>query len=144
MRILFVLENYIPHIGGVEIVFKELAERLAESGHDIDIVTHRISGTKEFEIINKVKIHRVKCLNSRYLFTLLSIPKVIMLARKADIIHTTTFNAAFPSWIASKLLGKPSLITIHEVWVGKWRKLTEMNFLNASLHEILERMIYLL
>ena len=26
MKILFVLENYLPHIGGVEIVFKNLAE----------------------------------------------------------------------------------------------------------------------
>ena len=144
MKLLFVLENYIPHVGGAEIVFKELAERLAKSGHEINIVTHKISGTKEFEVINKVKVHRVKCFGSRYLFTFFSIPKVIKLAREADIIHTTTFNGAFPSWIASKFLNKPSVVTIHEVWIGKWKNITDMNFFNAFLHNILERIIYLL
>ena len=54
MRILFVLENYIPHVGGAEIVLKNLAEGLANKGHEVNVVTHKIKGTKEFEIINTV------------------------------------------------------------------------------------------
>lgn len=144
MKIVFVLENYIPHIGGVEIVFKNLCEGLAKLGHDVSIVTHRLKGTKKFEIINGVKVYRVNCFHSRYWFTFLSVPKVLKLAKKVDIIHTTTFNGAFPAWIASKLLKKRCIITIHEVWVRKWDKLTEMGWLNAKLHNILERFIYLL
>ena len=41
MKVLFVLENYIPHIGGVEIVFKNLSGGLVKVGHDVSIVTHR-------------------------------------------------------------------------------------------------------
>lgn len=144
MRLLFILENYIPHIGGVEIVFKNLCEGLAKKGHNIDIITHRLKGTKEFEVINKVKIHRIKCFNSRYLFTFFSIPKTIKLAKKADLIHTTTFNAAFPAWLASKLLKKKCIITIHEVWIGKWNKLTESGWISSKIHDFLERLIYLL
>lgn len=144
LKILFVLENYIPHIGGVEIVFKELGEGLVKLGHEVNIVTHQLKGTKRFEVINGVNVHRIPCFQSRYLFTYLSIPKVLKLAKKADIIHTTTFNGAFPAWVASKLLKKPSIITIHEVWIGKWGKVTEMNFLSCIIHDFLERLIYML
>ena len=144
MKILFVLENYYPHIGGVEVVFQNLTEGLAKLGHDISIVTHLLKGTKKFEIINKVKVYRINCLHSRYLFTFLSIPKVINLAKKADIIHTTTFNGAPPAWFASKILKKPCIITIHEVWINKWDKLTEMSKIKAKIHNILEKIIYLL
>lgn len=144
MRVLFVLENYYPHIGGVEVVFKNLCEGLAKKGYEVDVVTHRLKGTKNYEAINDVKIHRVRCFHSRYLFTFFSIAKAVRLAKKADLIHTTTFNGAFPAWFASKILKKKCLININEVWVGKWRKITEMGWLNAKVHDLLERMIYLL
>ena len=144
MKILFVLENYIPHIGGVEVVFKNLAEGLVGLGHGVSIVTHRLKGTKKFEIINGVKVYRVNCFYSRYWFTFLSIPLILRLAKKADIIHTTTFNGAPPAWLASKLISKPCVITVHEVWVGKWHKLTEMNWLKGKIHDLLERFIYFL
>jgi len=144
MRILFVLENYIPHVGGAEIVLKNLAEGLANKGHEVNVVTHKIKGTKEFELINKVKIHRVKCFDSRYLFTFLSIPKVMKLAKNSDIIQTVTFNGAPPAWLAGKLTKKPVVIMVLEVWIGKWRKLTEMNLISSLVHDFLERLIYTL
>jgi D-inositol-3-phosphate glycosyltransferase len=144
LRVLFVLENYFPHIGGVEIVFKNLCEGLVKKGYHVDIVTHRLRGAKKSEVIGGVNIHRVNCFHSRYLFTFFSVPKVIKLAKKADLIHTTTFNAAFPAWLASRLLRKKCIITVHEVWVGKWDKLTEMSWFNAKIHDFLERLVYLL
>lgn len=144
MKILFVLENYLPHIGGVEIVFKNLCEGLARKGHKISIVTHRLKGTEKFENINGVDVYRINCFYSRYLFSFFSIPKVIKLAKEADLIHTTTFNGAFPAWVGAKLLIKKCVITVHEVWVGKWKELTEMNWINAFIHDFLERVIYFL
>ena len=40
MKILFVIENYPPHIGGVEALFKNLAEGLAKK-HEVTIITHK-------------------------------------------------------------------------------------------------------
>jgi D-inositol-3-phosphate glycosyltransferase len=144
MKILFVLENYLPHIGGVEIVFKNLSEGLVKLGHEVSIVTHRIKGTKRFEIIRGVKIHRVDCFNSRYWFTFLSIPTIINLVKEFDIIHTTSFNGAPPAWLVSKITRKKCMITIHEVWINKWDKLTKMGWINCKIHNILEQFIYLL
>lgn len=143
MKILFVVENYIPHIGGVEVVFKNLAEGLAKR-HDVTIITHRPKNTNKYEELNGVKIHRINCLQNRYLFSFLAIPKAVKEARKANIIHTTTFNGAFPAWLASKITGKKCVITVHEVWIGKWKEYTTMNALQAWLHNFLEKLIYVL
>ena len=66
------------------------------------------------------------------------------MAKKSDLIHGTIFNGAFPTWFASKVLRKKSVLSVHEVWVGKWKQLTEMSGFNAWIHDILERMIYVL
>jgi D-inositol-3-phosphate glycosyltransferase len=141
MKILFVIDNYYPFRGGAETLFKNLAEGLVAKGYEVSVLTRQIKATGKYEELNGVKIHRVAA-PSRYLFTLLAIPKAIMLARKADIIHTSTFNSAFPAWLASKLSKKPAVITIHEVWIGKWKEYTDMSRFNAKLHSLLERPIY--
>lgn len=141
MKILFVIENYPPHIGGVEAMFKNLAEGLAKK-HEVTIITHKPKKAPASEIVNGVKIRRIRCMQNRYLFSFLAIPKAIVEARKADIVHTTMFNGAFPAWIAIKLAGKKGLITIHEVWINKWRQYTSMGVIQAAIHNFLEKLLY--
>lgn len=140
MNVLFIIENYLPHIGGVEVVFKNLAEGLVKKGHTATIITHRLKGTAAAEIINGVKVKRVNCLDNRGLFTFLAIPAAIAAAKKADIVHTTTFNGFFPAWVAAKLNWKPLVATIHEVWLGKWREYGGMGWLAALFYELFERL----
>ncbi|MBI2140950.1 glycosyltransferase family 4 protein [Candidatus Woesearchaeota archaeon] len=144
MNILFVIENYLPHIGGVEVVFRNLAEGLVKRGHTATIITHRLKGTAAEETINGVKVKRVSCFGSRELFTFFSIPAAIASAKKADIVHTTTFNGFFPAWVAAKFARKPLIVTVHEVWVGKWREYTDFNPVKVFLHDMFERFLYLL
>jgi D-inositol-3-phosphate glycosyltransferase len=142
MRILFVLENYLPHIGGVEIVFSHLAEGLAKKGHQVTIVTHQLPGTAKEETLNGVKIVRVGSLDSRYVFTFTAIPAVLKHAKRADIIHTTTYNGAFPAWLGAKFRRKPSLITVHETWMGKWKEYSDFGTISRWMHELLEWLVY--
>ena len=60
------------------------------------------------------------------------------------MIQTTTFNGAPPAWLAAKLTGKKVVLTVHEVWINKWQKITEMGKLGCMIHNFLERLIYLL
>ena len=143
MKICFILEYYHPHIGGVEYLFKTLTEGLRKRGYEVTVLTRRLKGTKGREFVDGVRVIRIRTLN-RYVFTFFSIPWAIFLARGCDIIHTTTFNGAFPAWVASKVWGITAVITILEVWLKKWRMLTDMNWLSALVHNLLERMIYLL
>jgi glycosyltransferase involved in cell wall biosynthesis len=144
MNILFVCENYIPHYGGAEVLFKNLAERYVARGHSVSLVTQRLKGTKTHEEINGVRVYRVPSFHSRYLFSFSSILKVIKEARKSDIIQTTTFNGAFPAWLAGKLTGKKVVLTVHEVWAGKWKEVTGFPWWKCLVHELLERCIYIL
>jgi D-inositol-3-phosphate glycosyltransferase len=143
LKVLFVSEYYLPHVGGAEVLFANLAEALAREGCDCHVVTSMLPNAKKYERIKGVKVHRVRVprKGARYWFTFLSIPTVIMTARRVDLIHTTTYNAAFPAWLASKLLRKKAIITVHEVWRDMWVSLSEMNYLKAILHRILEKVI---
>jgi len=143
MKILFVCENYIPHYGGAEIVFQNLAENYVKLGHEVSLITHQLEGTKKFEIMNGVKIHRIPSLHSRYIFTFAAISKAIKLAKEHDIIQTTTFNGAFPAWLAGKITNTPVVLTVHEVWIGKWQQVTGFSPLKSWLHDFLERLVYL-
>ena len=142
MKIVYVLENYLPHIGGVEVLFKHICESLAKK-HKVVVVTHRLPGTKKREKINGVEIIRINVphFGSRYFYTILSIPTLLDVCKDADIIHTTTYNGAPPARLISAIYKKPSLITIHEVIGKNWHKLLEMNWLSGKLHQFLEWLV---
>ncbi len=144
MKILFICENYLPHYGGAEVVFKNLAEHYTKHNHPSTILTHQLKDTPKQETLNNVKIHRIPSLHSRYLFTFLSIPKAIQLAAQHDIIQTTTFNGAFPAWLAARITRKPVTLTVHEVWINRWQDITGFGKLKSFIHNTLERCIYLL
>ena len=138
MRILFVLENYYPAVGGVETLFKNLVKGLVKQGHEVTVLTHRLPGTVWAENRDGGLIWRVNCFDSRYWFSFLAIRKALQFAKHADIIHTTTYNGALPAWIAGLLRRKPVVITIHEILGKQWQKLGSMSWFKAKLHQLLE------
>lgn len=141
MRILFILEYYHPHIGGVETLFKLLAESIAEHGYQVSIITNRYKkGLKSHEETGNLTIHRYDFKN-RYLFTFLSWIPALRIARECDIIHTTSYNAAFPAWVISRLYKKKSIITFHELWGKLWFDLPWIGSINARIHYIMEWLI---
>ena len=141
MKILFVLEHFYPYIGGAEKLFYVLTRELAKKGHEITVVTTRFEkNLPEEEILDGVKIVRVNCFN-RFAFTVFSLPKVIRFARKSDLIHTTTYNAALPAALAGKLTGKPVFVTFHEVWGDLWKRLPFTTFLERNLFYYFEKML---
>ncbi len=142
MKILIVCENYFPNLGGVEIFFKNIAERLVKKGHQVTIITRLLPKTKQKENINQVTIIRVPSFNSRYFFTFFSIPTILKYSKKADIIHTTTFNGAPPAWLVGKLRNIPTILTVHEVWVNRWNQVTDLSKFSCIIHNFLEKLLY--
>jgi D-inositol-3-phosphate glycosyltransferase len=143
MKICFILEYYHPHVGGMEYLFQNICERLAARGHHITVVTQRLQGTPASETVAGVHIIRIRTGN-RYLFGPLAVMRALMVARSSDVLHTSTFNSAFPAWCASKLLRVPVVITVLEVWLGQWRAYTDLSKASAFVHDLLERMLYAL
>lgn len=137
------LEYYPPHIGGVEVLFQNLCEGLASAGHQITVLTSKLKDTSSAEVVNGVRVVRVTVpqKGARYWFTALALPKAISLAGKADIVQTTTYNGAFPAWLAARLRGKKCVITVHEVLGKMWAELGGMGWLAARQHRFLEKLI---
>ena len=141
MKILFILENYYPHIGGVETLFKNLAEALSQESHNVVVLTTlKNAEDKKVERKDNITIYRKKYLN-RYFFTFFAFFAAFRLSKSCDIIHTTSYNAALPAWLAGKLRGKKVIITFHEVWGDLWFQLPFMSKLGARLHYLFEQML---
>ncbi len=123
MKILFVLEYFDPHIGGVELLFKQLANELLDKGHELVVLTNRYDvALPKFEKRDNLTIHRYRFFN-RYLFTFMAWIPAIRLAKRVDVIHTTSYNAAIPAYIAARFANKKAIITFHEYWGELWYKL---------------------
>ncbi|WP_367389471.1 glycosyltransferase family 4 protein [Lewinella sp. LCG006] len=133
MKILFVLEHYYPYLGGAEKLFQQVAEAFAEDGHQVTIVTTLFKRElPKQEMINGVKIHRLAC-QSRFLFTFLSMPLVWKHASSTDLLITTTYNAALPSWIIGKLRRKKTILVFHEYWGKLWFSLPYLNLFQQTM-----------
>ncbi len=142
MRILFVLEHYHPYIGGAETLFRDLTRELARLGHAVTVVTTRFDPLLPAqEVLEGVTVHRVNCRN-RFLFSILALPAVRHHAKRADLVHTTTYNAAPPAWIGAKLSGKPVVITFHELWGKLWFRLPFISRPAALAYYCFEQLVF--
>ena len=139
MKILFVLDHYYPYLGGGEKLFQSLAESLA-THHQVTVVTTKHhKSLKKREVINGVAIERLGI--NRFLFTFWSLFKVIFYARKCDIIITSSYNAAVPAKIASRIFGKKILIVFHEVLGNLWFQLPYLSYFYKAAYFFYERFI---
>ena len=137
MRVLFVLEYFPPHIGGVETLFDNITKGLAEHGDDVTVLTSQIAGTPKHEISAGRKIYRISA-PSRISF-ISAYRTVGNFAKEADVIHTTTYAGAIATWLANRSAKKPMIATFHEV-LGKLFFSIE-NPIAAAAHYILESLI---
>jgi glycosyltransferase involved in cell wall biosynthesis len=139
-RFLFVLEHFPPYVGGVETLFGQLVTRLAAEGHQVTVVTSRIAGSARREVWNGATIVRVATppFLVRYAFTVLAVPHAVRHARGVDVVHTTLYNAAFAGWLAARLWGACSVLSVPEVFAGQWNTLPGMSRVAALLHRLFE------
>ncbi len=144
MKILFVLEYYPPYLGGVEKLFALLTSALAREGHQVVVLTADYSGNlPPREEKNGVEVHRIRVRN-RFLFTLQCLPLALRLAKSADLIHTTSYNAGFPSFLVGLLRRKKVLITFHEYWGKNWFHLPFLKTHERWLFFLYERLLSIL
>ena len=108
------------------------------------MLTHRLKNTPKKESINQVEVQRVSSAGSRYVFTFSSLFRSTI----GWLENTTSFRLPLltelsPGLAGGKITGKPVVLTVHEVWVGKWRSVTGFSGIKCTIHDLLERMLYL-
>lgn len=118
MHILFCLEYFFPHVGGVEQMMFDVTRALVKEGIEVTVLTSRLPGASKEESIDGVRVVRKRCPKPlRVTFNLLILPELIKLARHADVIHCSTYNGVFPALLASRVTAIPLVGTVHEVWL---------------------------
>lgn len=146
MRILLTTDYYWPcKGGGVEVVVKQLAERLARNNHDVMVLTLNVKKAPRHEWINGVEVVRVPAVEITPLVRMqLALPLAIweiplsIRRFKPDIIHM--HNRFYTtSAIVSLVKGKiPSVFTLHlgPISMGKlvhiYEKVISKRILKAS------------
>lgn len=124
MRILYVLDYFYPHVGGVPTVFRNLCTEMTRLGHDVTVVTSRERGSKGFERLGGVKIHRFG--GTREQFLLGSMSFLAANRERFDVVHTCTYSAMAPAFLFSKLRGVPKVVSVFEVWsLSEWTEFTK-------------------
>lgn len=135
------MEYFHPYHGGVERLFKALAAEVAqEKDIQVTVLTADYSGLLANEHVDGIRIIRLKCAN-RYQFSIKAIKASIKLSKHCDLIHTTTYNASFPAWIAAKIRRKPIVLTLHEYWGNLWWQLPYLNFVQRAGFYLFEQLI---
>lgn len=100
---------FYPYEGGIERRMRAVGKRLSDD-HDIDVVTSRLAGTKSFDIVDGMKVHR---LPSKYL-------------------HIYNPPVIFTRGIKKKIGGlKPDLIHFHYRWSPEYT-ITVASFLDDT------------
>lgn len=129
MKILFIVEHFPPHIGGVEVVFEEYAKRLSQKGYEVKVVTSNSGGIAGKKNSNGFETNYIIC-RSFFGHPIIPAKEMEIYAAWADIIHTTTYTAALSTIKIAKKFKKPCIITVHETLGSKWFKV-EKNPLKA-------------
>lgn len=140
MKIVFVVEHFRPYVGGVEQLFGSLSDALIAHGHEVVVVTSRYKpDLLEKELFGRLKIRRIG--RNRFWFTFLSVFSLLREVKHADLVHTTSYNAALPAWLAARLCGKPVVVTFHEFWGKLWFTLPYMNIFQRPLFYLFEQLL---
>lgn len=116
MKIIHVISYFPPHLGGMEACAKEIAERLARKGHQIEVYTsdigcknERLKSAKDFKIryLKSFEFAHTPIIPNLF-FKLLKIPKY-------SIIHLHLVQSFVPEivWLVSKIRKVPYIAHVH-------------------------------
>jgi len=137
MRIAQVCPRYSPYIGGVETVVKEISERLAQKGFEVDILSQDpLNKYPAVENINGVIVRRFKTGALGLDFPLLNSTLRQYLrenTNRYDLIHAHSYHA-FPALYAAWAKGKNKLV-FNPYYHGEGHNLL-MNLLHIPYRQI--------
>lgn len=134
MKILYVLDFFFPHVGGVPTLFYNLAKEMSRRGHSVTVITAHADGTKNFEKMDGIKVFRVG--KKREHFMTNALFKLLSKNEKYDLIHTSTYSAMIPSFFFSIFRNIPKVLSVHEVWtLEEWLEFTKLKGIFYFLEE---------
>ena len=115
MKILITHELFPPDVvGGGETLTYKIAKELINRGFEVKVLT---SGDPRIKLYEDIETVRVPI--NRYLMNL-SYPLIKRYSKDVDLIHTSSGNMCFPSYLAAKNNKKPICCYIHHIFGRNW------------------------
>lgn len=166
MNILLLTQFFSPTRGGGEIIFYQLADRLAKKGHKVFVIKHRmLSSDSSRDNLNSlpsnVIVHEINpavehkgglpagiLQNILYVLNSMKTGLRIIKRNRVDIIHCNNYSPVFAGWFLSKLTSIPLLVTIHDVaslhgynfwekWMQQFGKFSKIKAFIGYISELL-------
>lgn len=128
MKVLILTHCFKPHIGGLELVAYNHAKEIVKRGHQVTIITSKLGEEAEEEIIDGIKVIRVKALN--FLENHFGVPYPIFYPKlllrlkekikESDVINThgIVWMQSFFGVIISRIYQKPIVLHQHNTYVN--------------------------
>lgn len=123
LRILLVTARYVPEIGGTEIHTKELAERLAQRGHKVTVLTTDLyQELPAFECIAGVEVRRVRAWprDRDYFFA----PEIYRVISQGDwdLVHCQGYHTLVApiAMLAARQARLPYIVAFHSGGHSSW------------------------
>jgi glycosyltransferase involved in cell wall biosynthesis len=110
-RVLLIINRLAP-IGGAETQLAHLAEGLAAAGHQVTVCCMDRS-TFDPDELAKSGIALVELRASRRLGRIAAIPRLVRLARRADVVQCTMWDSSLWGRIAAILARRPVIVADH-------------------------------
>jgi glycosyltransferase involved in cell wall biosynthesis len=136
MRVLITCDFFPPDIhGGTEIIVYNVTKTLIKNGYEVTVFCRGNPEITSYEGIRTVRKNYKKwCL-----VNLLAFPTVFKLGKKVDIIHNFTFDTSLVSCIVSKILGKPSIMSIMGVYGDAWIEMRK-SYIKGKIRKFFEKL----
>lgn len=101
MKIIQISSYYPPHLGGQQNVAKEISERLAKKGHQVEVFTSDIGCPKDKQLKSKknLKLHYLKSKEFAHTPIIKNLYEELMQIPQDSIIHVHTAQAYVPEII---------------------------------------------
>lgn len=119
MRVCMIVPHFLPHIGGGEQAFYDIAKGLMEMGHKVRVVCSASGGVVGHQSYDGIDVYYYawKIFSGHPIVRSIDLIKHV---KWADIVHTAVYTTATKTRMLSKKMHKPCVITIHEVLGNKW------------------------
>ncbi len=119
--ILFILDYYLPHRGGVENVFENIILRLQKKWYKTIVLTSKYDdNSKKYEKLWDTKIYRIWKNRIQFMVKSIGLWKKILKENNIDVIHASTYGGAIPASILWKMSDKKVILTVHEIFGKLW------------------------
>ncbi len=146
LRILMPTIYFPPRVGGIESHVYSLAKQLVTNGHKVTVITTKTEKSSPWrELVDGIEVYRTFSFGKHFagwiLSSVFAAGPILANARHFDLIHCHTFAFALGGTIASSLLGKPLIVTVHS---SHFLRLASRKVMRSGLKIVLTKATILL